>query len=151
MFCKFTIIFHFFDASRLFSTAAISIYIPTNSSRGIPFTTLSLAFTVWRFYNDGCSDRCEVISHCGFDLHLTNNGHILHSKLQQYLNWELPDVQAGFRKGGRTREEIANIYRIIQKARGFQENHLLLLHWLCLNLWLGRSQQTVEKFFKRWE
>ena len=47
---------------------------------------------------------------------------ILQARLQQYMNRELPDVQAGFRKGRRTRGQIANIYWIIEKAREFQKN-----------------------------
>ena len=47
---------------------------------------------------------------------------ILQVKRQQYVNWELPDVQAGFRKGNGTREQITNICWIIRKAREFQEN-----------------------------
>ena len=47
---------------------------------------------------------------------------ILQATLQQYVNCELPDVQAGFRKGRRTRDEIANIHWIIEKARAFQKN-----------------------------
>ena len=47
---------------------------------------------------------------------------ILQARLQQYPNWELPDVQAGFRKGKGTRDQIANIYWIIEKAREFQKN-----------------------------
>ena len=47
---------------------------------------------------------------------------ILQARLQQYVNRELPDVQAGFRKGRRTRNEIANIHWIIEKARDFQKN-----------------------------
>ena len=43
-------------------------------------------------------------------------------KLQQYVNRELPDVQAGFRKGRGTRDQIANIHWIIEKAREFQKN-----------------------------
>ena len=53
---------------------------------------------------------------------------ILQARLQQYMNCELPDVQAGFRKGRGTRDQIANIYWIIEKAREFQKKHLLLLH-----------------------
>ena len=53
---------------------------------------------------------------------------ILQARLQQYMNFELPDVQAGFRKGRGTRDQIANICWIIEKARGFQKKHLLLLH-----------------------
>ena len=47
---------------------------------------------------------------------------ILQARLQQYVNWELPDVQAGFRKGKGTRDQIANICWIIEKAREFQKN-----------------------------
>ena len=47
---------------------------------------------------------------------------ILQSKLQQYMNHELPDVPAGFRKGRGTRDQIANIHWIIEKARAFQKN-----------------------------
>ena len=45
---------------------------------------------------------------------------ILHAKLQRYVNQKLPDVQAGFRKGGGTRDQIENIHWIIEKAREFQ-------------------------------
>ena len=47
---------------------------------------------------------------------------ILQTRLQQYMNWELEDVQAGFRKSRGTREQIANICWIIGKAREFQKN-----------------------------
>ena len=47
---------------------------------------------------------------------------ILQARLQQYMNCELPDVQAGFRKGRGTRDQIANIRWIIEKARQFQKN-----------------------------
>ena len=47
---------------------------------------------------------------------------ILQARLQQYVNRELPDVQAGFRKGRRTRDQIHNIHWIIEKAREFQKN-----------------------------
>ena len=47
---------------------------------------------------------------------------ILQARLQQYMNCELPDVQVGFRKGRGTRDQIANILRIIEKARAFQKN-----------------------------
>ena len=47
---------------------------------------------------------------------------ILQAKLQQYVNCELPDVQGGFRKGRETRDQIANIRWLIQKARVFQKN-----------------------------
>ena len=47
---------------------------------------------------------------------------ILQARLQQYMNHELPDVQAGFRKGRGTRDQIANIRWITEKAREFQKN-----------------------------
>ena len=47
---------------------------------------------------------------------------ILQARLQQYMNYELPDVQAGFRKGRGTRDQIANICWVIKKARKFQKN-----------------------------
>ena len=56
--------------------------------------------------------------------HLTNQQmlKILQARLQQYMNCGLPNVQAGFRKGRETRDQIANICRITENARGFQKN-----------------------------
>ena len=68
---------------------------------------------------------------------------ILQARLQQYVNRELPDVQAGFRKGRGTRDQIANICWIIKKAREFQEN-IYFCFWLRQSFWLCGSQQTVE-------
>ena len=59
---------------------------------------------------------------------------ILQARPQQYVNWEFPDVQAGFKKGRGTRDQIANIHQIIENAREFQKKLillLLLLRWLC--------------------
>ena len=47
---------------------------------------------------------------------------ILQASLQQYVNWELTDIQAGFRKGRATRDQIANIHWITEKAMEFQKN-----------------------------
>ena len=63
---------------------------------------------------------------------------ILQDRLQQYVNQELPDIQAGFRKGRGTRDQIANICWIIKKSKRVSEKHLLPLYWLC------GSQQTVK-------
>ena len=68
---------------------------------------------------------------------------ILQARFQQYMNHELPGVQAGFRKGKGSKDQIANICWIIKKAR-VPEKHLLLLYWLCQSLWLCGSPQTVE-------
>ena len=53
---------------------------------------------------------------------------ILQARLQQYVNCELPDVHAGFIKGRGTRDQIANIRWIIEKARELQKKHLILLY-----------------------
>ena len=53
---------------------------------------------------------------------------ILQARLQQYVNHELPDVQAGFRKSRGTRGQIANICWIVEKAREFQKKYLFLLY-----------------------
>ena len=66
-----------------------------------------------------CSNYCTIalISHASKVMLK-----ILQARIQQYMNCEIPDVQAGFRKGRGTRDQIANIYWIIEKAREFQEN-----------------------------
>ena len=68
---------------------------------------------------------------------------ILQARLQQYVNRELPDVQAGFRQGRGTRDQIANIHWIMEKVR-VPEKYLFLFYWLCESLWLCGSQYTVE-------
>ena len=73
---------------------------------------------------------------------------ILHARLQQYVNHELPDIYAGFRKGRGTRDQISNIHWISKKQESSKKH--LLLYWLHQSLWLCGSQQT-GKFFKRWE
>ena len=60
------------------------------------------------------------------------------------MNCELPDVQAGFRKGRGIRDQIANICWIIKKSERVPEKHLPLLYWLHQSFWLYGSQQTVE-------
>ena len=54
---------------------------------------------------------------------------ILQTRLQQYVNHEVPDVQAGFRKGRGTRDQIANIHWITEKAREFQKNIYFLIDY----------------------
>ena len=72
-----------------------------------------------------CSNYCTIalISHDSKEVLK-----ILQARLQQYMNRELPDVQAGFRKARGARDQIANIYWIIEKAREFQKKYLFLLH-----------------------
>ena len=75
---------------------------------------------------------------------------ILQARLQQYVNHGLPDVQAGFRKGRGTRDQIANIRWIIEKARESQKNiyFFLLTMPKPLTVWITIN---CGKFFKRWE
>ena len=66
---------------------------------------------------------------------------ILQARLQQYVNYELPDVQAGFRKGRGTRDQIANISWMLKKAREFQKNIIsaLLTMAEALTVWIIRN------------
>ena len=76
---------------------------------------------------------------------------ILQARLQQYMNWELPDGQPGFRKSRGTRDQIANILWIIEKAREFQKKTstlALLIMPNPLTVWITTN---CGKFFKRWE
>ena len=78
-----------------------------------------------------CSNYCTIalISHASKVMLK-----ILQAKLQQYLNHELPDVQAGFRKGRGARDQIANICWIIKKSKRVPEKHPFLLYRLCHSL-----------------
>ena len=69
---------------------------------------------------------------------------ILQAKLQKYVNRELPDVQAGFRKGRGTRDQLANIRWIMEKAREFQKN----IYFCFIDY---AKAFDCGKFFKRWE
>ena len=69
---------------------------------------------------------------------------ILQARLQQWMNQELPDVQAGFRKCRVTGDQIASIHWIIEKASELQKKDLHLFHSLRESLWLCGSQLTVE-------
>ena len=68
---------------------------------------------------------------------------ILQARLQQYVSYELPDVQVGFRKDRGTRDQIANIHWIIKKAREFQKNTYFCFIDYAKAFDCG-SQQTVE-------
>ena len=74
---------------------------------------------------------------------------ILQVRLQQYVNRELPDVQAGFRKGTGTRDQITNICWIIEKAREFQKN--IYFCFIEYTKAFDCVDHNCGKFFKRWE
>ena len=73
---------------------------------------------------------------------------ILYSRLQDYVNQEVPDVQGGFRKGRGTRDQIANICWIIEKARGFQKNFVSSTTQKPLTVWI---MTNCGKLLERWE
>ena len=64
----------------------------------------------------------------------------LQARLQQYVNRELPDVQAGFRKGRGTRDKIANLCWIMEKVKRFPEKHLFLIYLLCQSLCVDHNK-----------
>ena len=75
---------------------------------------------------------------------------ILQAWLQQYMNCELPDVQAGFRKGRGTRDQIANMCWIIEKAKEFQKNiYFCFIDYA--KAFDSVDHNKLAKFFKRWE
>ena len=94
-----------------------------------------------------CSNYCPValISHTSKVMLK-----VLQARLQQYVNWELPDVQAGFRKGRGNRDQIASICWSIQKAREFRKTSTsaLLTTPNPLTVWITTK---CGKFLKRWE
>ena len=75
---------------------------------------------------------------------------ILQARLQQYVNQELQDVQAGFRKGRGTRDQDTNIHLIIEKAREFQKTSTSVSLTMLnpLTVWITTN---CGKFLKRWE
>ena len=102
------------------------------------------------------SNYCTII----FTLHASKVMlKILQARLQQYVTWELPDIQAGFRKGRGIRDQIANIRWIIEKASEVQENIYFCLidyakNFVCITtncgkFWNRREYQTTLPAF--WE
>ena len=75
---------------------------------------------------------------------------ILQARLQQYMNHELPDVQAGFRKDRRTRDQIANIHWIIEKAIEFQKKKYISALLTMPKPLTVRITTNCGKFLKRW-
>ena len=76
---------------------------------------------------------------------------ILQARLHQYVNCELPDVQARFRKGRGTRDQIANIYLIMEKARKFQKKNINSASLTLLKPLTVWTTTNCGKFLKIWE
>ena len=99
----------------------------------------------------GNAKECSNYRTIAFISHVSNVMlKILQARLQQYVNCELPDVQASFRKGRGTREQIASIHWIIEKAREFQKHiyFCFLVMAKSLTVWITIN---CGKFWKRWE
>ena len=104
-------------------------------------TPCFIVLHIYIWFLPECSNYCIIalISHASKVMLK-----ILQARLLQYVNRELPDVQAGFRKGRGTRDQIANIRWIMEKATEFQKNIYFCFYWLCQSLRLCGSQSTVE-------
>ena len=103
--------------------------------QAIVFISLMVSFVIQKLLSLIRSHTIALISHASKVM-----CKILQARLQQYVNRELPNVQAGFSKGRETRDQIANICWIIKKSKRVPEKHLFLLSWLCQSFWLCRSQ-----------
>ena len=99
----------------------------------------------------GSAEECSYYQTTAFILHASKVMLILQARLPQYMNWQLTEVQAGFRKGKGTRDRIVNIHWIIEKARNLKKkkkNNLLLLHWLCKKPLICIDHNKLWKIFK---
>ena len=96
------------------------------------------------WYQRMCSQTIALISHASKVMLK-----ILHARLQHYVNQELPDVQVRFRKGRGTRDQIANICWIVEKARKFQKNiYFCFINYAEAFVWIVTN---CGKLLERWE
>ena len=95
-----------------------------------------------------CSNYCTIviISHASKVMLK-----ILQARLKQYVNCELPDVQAGFRKGRGTRDQVVNICWIIRKARGFQKNiyFCFINYTKAFTVWITINSKILRDWHTR--
>ena len=118
-----------------------------NSAVATGLEKVSFHFNPKKGFAKECSNYCTIT--------LTSHTSkvmlkILQARLQEYMNWQLPDVKVGFRKGRRMRNQIANIHWIIEQAREFQKTSTSasLTMLKPLNMWITTN---CGKFLKRWE
>ena len=91
----------------------------------------------------------KLLHNCPHFTYQQGNAQNLQARLQQYVNQELPDVQAGFREDRGTRDQIAHIHWIIEKAREYHGNiYLCFIDYTKVFVWITTN---CGKFFKRWE
>ena len=105
-----------------------------------------------RFHSSPKERQCQRMFKLPYNVLISHTSKvmlkILQARLQQYVNRELPDVQAGFRKGRGTRDQLASIHWIVKKARVFQINICFcFIDYAKAFVWITNS----GKFLKRWE
>ena len=122
--------------------------MPANLENSVPTDQKKSVFiTIPRKGNvKECSKYCKfaLISHASKEMLK-----VLQARLQQYVNCEIPDVQAGFRKGRGTRDQIANICWITEKAREFQKSiYFCFIEYAKGFVWITKN---CGKFFKKYQ
>ena len=85
-----------------------------------------------------CSNYCTIVLISNFSKVMLK---ILEARLQQYVNYEISDVQVGFRKGRGTKDQIANMHWIIEKAREFQKN----IYFFSLTVWITTNWKILKE------
>ena len=122
---SFTLLKRLFSFSSLSAVSTVSS-ANLNMSAGLESSAVATRLQKVSFHSNLKEGLCQtMLSYCTSVLisHVSKVMlKILQARLQQCMNWELPDVQAGFRKGGRTRNQIANIHWIVEKVKEFQKN-----------------------------
>ena len=95
-----------------------------------------------------CQRMLRLLYNCAHFTYWQSNVQNPSSRLQQYMNQELPDVQAGFRKGRGTRDQVTNSHWIIEKQGNSRKTSASLTTLKPLTLWITTSS---GKFLKKWE
>ena len=96
-----------------------------------------------------CQRMFKLLHNCPYFTYQQGNAQNLQARLQQYVNQELSDVQAGFRKGRGTKDQIANFHLIIEKAREFQKNiYFCFIDYAKSFVWITTN---CGEFLRRWE
>ena len=126
--------------------ARILEWVAISFSRGSsqPRDWTQVSCTAGRFFTDWATREAQECSKYHTTALISHASKvmlkILQARLQKYMNCEPPDLQAGFKKGRGTRDQIPNIHWIIEKSKRVPEKHLFLFYWLCQSLRLCGSQ-----------
>ena len=100
------------------------------------------------FHSNSKEGQCQsMFKHCTVEL-ISHASEVMLKILQQYVNWELPAVQAGFQRGRETRDQIVNIHWIMEKAREFQKNICFTDYATAFD---SVDHNKLWKILKRWK